>query len=105
MAALSMILHYCPCNQEGTHNVLHHSGAQDEREEEEEKEEEDLAWMHRHCRRAEGGGRPGGSFNSREQPQNEVDQVRRTRIDNNTQHTVKTPNLSKNICLISSQNV
>lgn len=82
MTALSMILHFCPCNQEGTHHVLHHSGALDERGEEEE-DEEDLAWMHRHYRRAEGGRRPGGSYgrlNSRELTQNEVDQVRHVRI-------------------------
>ncbi|KAM9346065.1 endoplasmic reticulum membrane sensor NFE2L1a [Symphorus nematophorus] len=67
--------------EEGTHHVLHHRAALDERgeeEEEEEEEEEDLARMHRHYRRAEGGGRPGGSYsraNNRELNQNEVDET------------------------------
>lgn len=61
--------------EEGMHNVLHHSGALDEGGEEEE--EEDLARMHRHYRRTEAGGRPGGSYGcaNRELTQNEVDQT------------------------------
>ncbi|XP_044038075.1 endoplasmic reticulum membrane sensor NFE2L1a [Siniperca chuatsi] len=62
--------------EEGTHHVLNQSGALDERVEEEE-DEEDLAGMHRHYRRTEGGERPGGSYgrtNNRELTQNEIDQ-------------------------------
>lgn len=47
-----------------------------------EEEEEDLARMHRHYRRTEGGGIPGGSYgnvDNRELIQNEVDQVRHSK--------------------------
>ncbi|GLD61254.1 nuclear factor erythroid 2-related factor 1-like protein, partial [Lates japonicus] len=63
---------------EGTQRVLHHISALNERRAEEENEEEDLARMHRHYRRTEGGGRPGGSdshANNRELTENDVDQT------------------------------
>lgn len=74
-----IILYFCLCNQEAVRHVLNPSGALDERVEDEEDNEEDLVRMHRHYRRTEEGGRPGGSHgraNNRELTQNEIDQVR-----------------------------
>uniref|UniRef100_A0A4W6CAW0 Nfe2 like bZIP transcription factor 1a n=1 Tax=Lates calcarifer TaxID=8187 RepID=A0A4W6CAW0_LATCA len=64
--------------EDNIERVLHHISALNERRAEEENGEEDLARMHRHYRRTEGGGRPGGSnshANNRELTENEVDQT------------------------------
>lgn len=64
--------------EEAVRHVLNPSGALDERVEDEEDNEEDLVRMHRHYRRTEEGGRPGGSHgraNNRELTQNEIDQT------------------------------
>lgn len=74
--SISFFLFFCLCNQEGTHQVQHHSCALDDRGEEEEQDEEGQDTMHGHCRRAERGRRPEGSDRSADIRELQVDQVR-----------------------------